>query len=209
MSWQPRTGWSTRTTPVMPPTADTARVERSSPGLAAFFDGVEPDRSHSVLDLGAASGAGLDVYARYARWVRFVDLLDGTVPDSVLLAPGTYPANPQRPYDLVLAWDILDRLAPADRPGLIERLTAVTAPDARLFVVITGEDHPGQIYRFGVLDSDRMWYEPAGVAAAIHPPILPAEVQRLLSPFHVVRAFSSVAGLREYYAIRREELAGR
>lgn len=204
MSGQPGTGWNARATPGMAPASETARVERSSPGLAAFFEGLSADRTHAVLDFGAASGTGLLVYSEFARWVRFLDLLDDPAPDLTVLAAGAIPPNPPRPYDIVLIWDILDRLPPEDRPRLVERLIDVTAPDARLFAVVTADEHPGQVFRFSVLDSDKMWYEPAAQSAVIHPPILPAEVQRLLDPFKVARAFSSVAGLREYYAIRRD-----
>jgi len=193
-----------------PPAAAVAarssdRVERTSPGLAVFFEGVSEDRSHAVLDLGPATGSSLGVYSRFARWVRFADLLSSAATTQAWdAARDSLPGNPERPYDLVLAWDILDRLEAEEREGLVHRLSEVSAPDARLFVVVaTPVERPAQLLRFAITDIDRMRYESTDVTRTLQAPLLPSEVQRLLIPFQVMRAFSSEVGLREYFAKRR------
>jgi hypothetical protein len=190
-----------------PAPADTVpgRVERVTPGLAAFFDGVAEDRSHAVLDLGPASESSLRVYGRFARWVRFADLLSATTSDAEWAsALAAVPDHPERPYDLVFAWNVLDRLDPHERPGLIARLAEITAPDARLYVVVeSGGDSPRYPLRFALLDADRLCYEPSGRPVLTRAPLLPAELERLIAPFKVARGFTSQTGIREYVAVRR------
>jgi hypothetical protein len=114
------------------------------------------------------------------------------------------PANPACPYDLIFAWGVLNHVPPEDRPRLIERLVEIGAPNARIFVVVESSDtHSVRRLNFSILDVDRMRYEPVGAPHAGWGALLPAETERLLSPFRVVRAFTSKAGLREYVAVRQ------
>ena len=179
-------------------------VELATPGIAALLEGVLEDRSHAVLDLGAAADSSLRVYTRFARRIRFADLLaDGTLRLAWAAVLHALPPQPERAYDLVFAWDILDRLFPEERPRLVERLAEVTAPDARLHVVVEASERARtQPLRFTLLDSDRMRCEPSGPARPARWQLLPAEVERLLVPFRVVRAFTLKGGLREYVAVR-------
>lgn len=183
-------------------------VEGSAPGVAALLKGVSEDRSHAVIDLGPASGASLGVYSRYARWVRFADLLgEAWRPHehgSVAGLLQTMRPHPERPYDLVFAWDILDRLFPSDRPRLVEWLADAAAPDARLHVLVrASEEAPMQPLRFTLLDVDRIRFEPTSTARLPPSRLLPADVTRLLAPLQVVHAFSLKTGFREYVAVRR------
>lgn len=205
MSWLRRPERIQTSTAPAPVESVPGRVERTTPGLAALFEGVKEDRSHAVLDLGPASESSLRVYGRYARWVRFADLLSATPSDGEWSAAlADIPEQPQRPYDLVFAWNVLDRLPPEARPDLISRLTAITAPDARLYVIVeSGGDGPRPPLRFSLLDANRLSYEPVGRPLPTRPPLLPAEVERLIAPFKVMRAFTSQIGLREYVAARR------
>lgn len=178
--------------------------ERAAPGVAAIFAGLRRDRRHAVLDLGAAAENSLRLYSGFARWVRFADLLTDP-PHGAGLAEAlrTLPPLPQQPYDLVLAWNLLDRLAPAERPHLIRRLDELTAPGARLSVVVDASGkstaHP---LRFSLLDLDRVSQEATGPPEPAWPQLLPAEVGRILEPFEVVRAFTVRLGFREYVAVK-------
>lgn len=181
-------------------------VERASPGAAALFEGISQDESHAVLDLGAAAGASLRVYSRFARRVRFADLLTARSEQGLAAALEALPSQPERPYDLLFAWNTLDRLLPRERSRLVQRLTDVSAPDARLHVVVdASEGTTGRVpHRFTLVDVDRMRCEPAGRERSDRGRLLPADVEELLSPFRVVRGFTLKDGLREYVAVRGE-----
>jgi hypothetical protein len=183
-------------------------VEGAAPGVAALLKGVSEDRSHAVLDIGLAAESSLRVYSRFARWVRFADLLGDAGwprargPDA---GPMDTPlARPERPYDLVFAWDILDRLFPQHRPRLVEWLADAIDPDASLHMVMrASEDVAMRPLRFTLLDVDRIRYQPMGTAQLPPSRLLPADVARLLAPFRIVHAFTLRIGLREYVAVRR------
>jgi hypothetical protein len=181
------------------------RVERAMPGIATLLEGVSEDRSHAVLDLGPAADSSLQVYSRFARWVRFADLLSATSsPGEWAAALQSIPAQPQRPYDVVFAWNVLDRVAPPERTSVVSRLAELAAPDARLHLIVDpGREGLRYPLRFSLLDVDRICYEQAGRPLPAGEPILPAELERVVEPFRVTRAFTTQVGMREYVALLR------
>ncbi len=205
MEWLRRIRGHTPNTEAQP-NEPTETLERATPGVAAMLEGVGEDRTHAVLDLGSAAEASLRVYSRFASRVRFADLLEGgTLPRGRAAVARAVPAQSERPYDLVLGWDILDRLFPEERAGFVERLVEVTAPNARLHVIVEASEgastHP---LRFSLMNVNRMRCEPVGPPRPGRQPLLPAEVEDVLAPFEVTRAFTLKGGLREYVAIRRD-----
>lgn len=209
MDWLRRTGRSPPLEDEPPPVEPVPEyIESNAPGIATLLKGVSEDGTHAVLDLGAASPLSLQFHSRFARWIRFVDLFgDGTGPQSHESAIGLKIELPQpvQPYDLVFAWDVLDRLFPDDRPRLVEWLAGLTAPDVRLHMIVrrTEVDLPHPL-RFTVLDVNRIRYEPISRAQLPRPRIKPAEVGRLIAPLRVLHAYTLKAGLHEYVAVRSQ-----
>jgi hypothetical protein len=204
MDWLRRVGHPPPTGQEPDPVVSEA-VEAAAPGVAALLEGVAEDGRHAVLDLGAASPYSLDFYSRFARRIRFADLLGHAVSawglGSVADLLASVPPAPERPYDLVFAWDILDRLLPEYHAPLMARLDAVTARDVRLHVVVRGSAETGvKPLRFALLDIDRMRYEPTGPVRSALPRHLPAQLAHLLEPFRVTRGFTLKGDLREYVA---------
>lgn len=184
-----------------------APVERAAPGVAALFAGLGPGEGHSVLDLGPAAESHLRLYCGFARQIRFADLLPQPPKGAALVsALKALPPNPRLPYDLVLAWNLLDRLDLEERSLLIERLAEVTAPDARLYIVVDASGEPTtQPLRYTLLDVDRITQRAVGRPEPAQRQLLPAQVERLLAPFEVVHAFTLRLGLREYVAVKGGE----
>jgi hypothetical protein len=163
------------------------------------------ERSYAVLDLGTASDANLRAYGRFARWVQFADLLrETTASRTQTAAAGQLPTDlpPDRFYDLVFGWDVLDRLRTDDRAQLANWLAEITRPSARLHFIVRGEHGIAVPLRFTLLDTDRIRFEPTSTWPLPGPRLLPAEVAKLLAPFRVAHAFSLRSGLREYVAVR-------
>jgi hypothetical protein len=185
-------------------------VESAAPGVAALLDGVSEDGTHAVLDLGLASPSSLAVYGRFARHIRFADVAGfamshrGRAPVERLIE--AVPPQSRAPYDLIFAWNVFDRLYPEDRPWLVAHLARVSAPDARLHVVIDGGEQGATPHlHYTLLDTDRMRYEPAIPARPARSRILPAQVTHLLVPFRVHHGFTLRANLREYVAFREAD----
>lgn len=178
--------------------------ERAAPGVAALFRERSEHESHAVLDLGPSSGSSLEVYRRFARHVRFADLLSERAEHGSAAALESLPGQPDRPYDMVFAWNAVDRLLPRERTRLVQRLAEISAPDAWLHMVTDAAERPARRppLRFVLLDVDRVRCEPAGPPRTSRNRLLPADVEELLDPFRVVRAFTLKGGLREYVAAR-------
>lgn len=205
MGWLRRLGFTSPPEPEPDENDDEpGSVERAAPGIAALFDGVADNQTHTVLDFGPATEGNLRLYSRYARQIRFADLLSAPPPgESWAQALDGLPRYPGHPYDLVLAWNLLDRMAPEQRPLVVERLVELTAPGARLYLVMdTSGASTTQPLRFSLLGEDRVRQEPAGPAHPAWPRPLPAEMERLLEPFRVTQAFVLRLGMREYVAVR-------
>ena len=180
-------------------------VERSAPGVAKLFSTLIEDGRHSVLDLGPAADRHLRLFRRFARHVRFAGLVPAP-PQGWLrsLAPDALAPNPHRPYDVVLAWDVLDRLDPSERAVLIERLADLTAPSARLYAVVRScVGATIRPVRSTLIDLDRVSQYAVGRPEPGKEPLLPAHVERILAPFEVAHAFILRTGWREYVAVKR------
>lgn len=183
-------------------------IEGAAPGISSILKAMPEDGAHAILDLGAASDGSLRTYARFARWVRFADLLGGAdFPRGTgqPMGPLDEPLPPPpRPYDVVFAWDILDRLYPAGAPRVVEWMIGALAPDARVHVVVrASETAVMRPLRFTLLDVDRIRIEERGATPLPPSRLLPADVAKLLAPLHVLHAFNLKSGLREYVAARR------
>jgi len=89
---------------------------------------------------------------------------------------------------------------------VIARLAEITAPDARLYIVVdaSGESMT-QPQRYTLLDVDRITQRAVGRPEPAQRQLLPAQVERLLAPFEVVHAFTLRLGLREYVAVKGGE----
>lgn len=188
-----------------------ASVERAAPGIAALFSGLEEDGNHAVLDLGPAAEAHLRIYGAFAHQIRFAEMVPRTPRGAAWTsALDALPPNPHHPYDLVLGWNILDRLGPDERPLLVEKLDALTAPGARLYIVVDASgENLIQTLHFKLLTTDRVAQRAVGPPEPSQGQLLPAQVERLLTPFEVMHAFTLRLGLREYVAVKGSDLAPR
>ena len=158
-----------------------------------------------MLDLGPAQGAQLRLLGRFGRTVRFAGLIPRTVGQPGWLDElRSLPAHPARPYDVVLLWDLLDRLPPPERPAVLERIAEITARGARLYAVIDASGAPTtRPQRFAIADTGHVTQTPSGPAEPASEPLLPAHVERALAPFEVVHAFTLRSGLREYVGVKK------
>lgn len=186
--------------PEPPDETGEATLERSSPALAALFRTLPDDASRSMLDLGPAGSRHLRLLGRYARQIRFAGLLprphgDPTWAESIR----SLPANESDPYDVVLAWDLLDRVRPEERPALIERIDRITAPGARVYFLVRSS--AATLIRpihFTLLDVDRVGQREVGPPEPAQAELVPAQVERMLPPFRVTHAYYLRSGWREY-----------
>ena len=183
----------------------TRGATQAAPGIAALLDGLDADRLVTVLDLGPAMAGNLRWFSPFARRMRFADLVSawraaGSLDDAL----DDLRRCPERPYGLILAWNVLDQVAPEQRAGVVACLGALAEPGARLHFMVDMSDEPFvRPARFTVVDADHVRREDAGPPQLAQPRLLPAEVEPLMAPFHILHAFVLRNGMREYLSVRR------
>lgn len=182
----------------------TAGVVRTAPGLTALFSDLAPGEPTALLDLGPALGDNLGFYARFTGRIRFADLLAKGMPEAPPLeALHGLRDHPEFPYDLILAWNLLDQVTPERRRPVVEELADLATAGARLHLLLDMSDEPFlRPLRFTIVDRERLTFTAVGPPRPALPRPLPAQVDRLLRPFRIVRAFVLRDGMREYLAVR-------
>lgn len=202
MTWLDRTRDARSRETEKAPDEEDAPVARRSPGLAALFEGLHEDGRHSILDLGPADGRQLRLLGRFGRQLRFAGLVPrpSDEPDW-LVSLRDLPSHPAHPYDVILLWDLLDRLPADERGPVVERLATITAPGARLHTVVDASGAPTvRPTLFRMVDLEHVSQVVTGPPEPAGQPLLPAHVERALAPFEVIHAFTLRGGLREYVA---------
>jgi hypothetical protein len=184
---------------------DRKSVERASPGLVALFDMLREDGNHSVLDLGPARGQHLNVLAPYGRQVRFAGLVPRTLlGEAWAAALRALPPNPSSPYDVVLGWDLLIWLDPDERAAATAHLAQITAPNARIHLIVEGTGATTlQALEYTLVGTGRLAEQALGPPRPVSHPLLPAQLERALLPLEVMRAFVLRTGAREFIAKKR------
>lgn len=201
-----RRGQATAPTPEPPGEPGPGALERASPALAALFRTLHDDGRHSVLDLGPAGSRHLRLLGRYARQIRFAGLIPRAHGDaSWTTSIRELPFNTDEPYDVVLAWDLLDRLRPEERPGVIARFAEITAPEARVYMMVNASGATmSRPIHFTLLEPDRVSQREVGPPEPANPELVPAKLERILPPFQVTHAFYLRSGWREYVVAKRD-----
>lgn len=198
------------------PTASAPVVHRSL-ALAAHFAEIDPEERLHVLDLGPAVGANVDFLSRrFVCKLEVGDLYRSLVADprrfndpdaeaaTALMHDALAPAG--EPYDLVLAWDLLNYLTRPQIRALATLLAASCRPGARLFamVVTRGEMPPAPLVYLLGEDGELVYRDlPGQVRPA--PRYRPAEIDQLTPGFTVDRSFLLRHGIQEFLLLRSDQ----
>ena len=143
--------------------------------------------------------------APFGRRVRFAGLVPRSlVGESWVSALRALPPNDSAPYDVVLGWDLLIWLDPDERAEATARLAEITAPTARFHLIVDGTGATtAQPLEYTLVGTGRVAEQALGPPQRVPHPLLPAQVERALSPLAVVRAFVLRTGARELVAKKR------
>jgi hypothetical protein len=114
------------------------------------------------------------------------------------------PPNDSAPYDVVLAWDLLIWLDPEERAAATAHLAEISAPGARIHLIVDGTGAAtAQPLEYTLVGTGRVAEQAVGPHQGVPHPLLPAQLERALSPLEVVRAFVLRTGAREFVAKKR------
>lgn len=198
-------------------TADLRRTgggDQQTLGLGPVLQELERRRRPRVLDLGPALGASVEFLAGYSVQLFIADLYRSVRSSTGQLPPDAarlrraledqLPVPPEGPFDLVLAWDLLNYF-PADQlEALGQHLGALCRPGGKLFALIATRgpisDRP---MNFEIVARDLLRYSATAAQERPCPGYHETALERLLDAFAVQTSFLLRNGMQEYVFTRR------
>ncbi len=196
------------------------------PGLVERLDG---DRKCGILDLGPAHGATVEFFSQYSCKLYVADLyrsLNARRVDPGIDRPPDLPDKPDRTdgpqdeeeaaertrifdellaydgdtrFDLVLAWDLLNYLEPAQIEVLSRRLARFSHHGTKLFAMVAiHKEIPARPCAFKILDTETLEYDALTHGTRAAPRHTEPALRRLMSGFDVESTCVLRNGLQEY-----------
>jgi len=183
-----------------------------SPTLRALVSRLTSEDGYHVLDLGGAAGANVEFFSRFSSRLQIADLPDALASGdlrSLLLADPSaafrkvLPVT-RDPFDVVLAWDVLNYLTREQLGCLAAHLGRVCSQRALMLAFVsTTREMPSVPMVFKIVDEQTLFLQPRLPAIRQSPRFPPAEIERLMAGFAVVQSVLMRHGVQEYLFIRR------
>ncbi|HSH70839.1 MAG TPA: class I SAM-dependent methyltransferase, partial [Deferrisomatales bacterium] len=199
MLWRTRKREAPRPEPI-PDVPDPRRepLAYTSPGLEGLTRRLRKDCTYRILDLGSAQGANVEFFSAYSCRIRIVDF-HGTVTERQQAQEPGVPldqtllsdlAADTGPFDVILAWDLLNYL---DRPQLarvMARLTHLSRAGTNLLAFMhTQGDIPAHPPAYRILNGKTLSCGSGHPDLRPGPGYSPAELEQLFEGFGGLRAF--------------------
>ncbi len=181
-----------------------------SPALRELVARLADDVPHTILDLQPAVGANVEFFSRFTCRLQIVDLLSALAAAGAPAAPAAPAADadaafrralpvPAAPYDVVLAWEVLDYLPRERVRGLLEHLCGLCRPRALMLVFIsTAKEIPVLPPVFKIADGHTLDWQARATAMRPGPRLAPADVEHMAAGFTVAHSVVMRHGVREY-----------
>ncbi len=192
----------------------TGGGEHQTLGLGPVLRELERQRRPRVLDLGPALGASVEFLAGYSVQLFIADLYRSVRSSTGQLPPDAarlrraleeqLPAPSEGPFDLILAWDLLNYFAADQLEALGNHLGALCRPGGQLFALVATRgpisDRP---LNFEILARDALRYGDTAATERPSPGYRETGLERLLDAFAVQTSFLLRNGMQEYIFTRR------
>jgi len=205
--------------PATPPqsTADlrqTSGGDHQTLGLGSVLRQLERQRRPRVLDLGPALGASVEFLAGYSVQLFIADLYRSVRSSTGQLPPDAarlrrvledqLPVPSEGPFDLILAWDLLNYFAADQLETLGHHLGALCRPGGQLFALVaTRGPISDQPMNFEILGRAALRYGATAASQRPSPGYRETGLERLLYAFAVQTSFLLRNGMQEYIFTRR------
>lgn len=146
---------------------ESASPRQRTLALSSLLPRGDGPRFH-LLDLGAASPANLDFYARFDGKISFADFYHGlgrvraqaSSTGGELDLTSLFPRGGEERSDLILAWDLLNYLRPGELERFMDGLAPFCRPGTALHAfVYTMKDMPASPIRYRIEDEKTLVYE--------------------------------------------------
>jgi hypothetical protein len=112
----------------------------------------------------------------------------------------------RQPFDVVLAWDVLNYLTREQLGCLGAHLGSLCRPGALVLAFVSTTKEMSSVpLVFKIVDDQTLLLRQQTIAVRPSPRFLPAEVGRLFSGFAVVQSVVMRHGVQEYLFVRRQD----
>lgn len=196
--------------PVAAPSQTAAEPEiHRSLALPTVFTTLARGPKANVLDLGTAIGSNVERLSEFGCRLSIEDLYmtRTAAADGEQLGAEFFeqliplPNGPQ--FDVVFAWDLFNYLNRKELAHLTARLRQACRPGAQVLALIwIHKSIPAQPIRFRFRGTDQLHYDRRTALERPGPRFQPAELNQLMSGFHVDRSFLLRHGIQEYLFVR-------
>lgn len=185
--------------------ADASSEVFSSPGFAIVAERLMRRPGSTVLELGAPSTESLAFLARNSHDVEVVDLYHSTGPTRAATLRGLLPPASQLPlpegegrFDVILLWDLLHYIDPAERRQFGVRLATLAKSGALIFVFASSsKEIPSSPIHFRIEAADRLRYGITGNDKLPPPRLGARDVEQAMVSFTAERIFQLRNGFQE------------
>lgn len=183
-----------------------------SPTLQALVSRLSSEGAYHILDLGVASGANVEFFSRFSCRLQIADLPEALASEKLRPLLAADPAAAFRrvlpvarqPFDVVLAWDVLNYLTREQFGCLAAHVGSLCRPGTfMLAFVSTTKEMSSVPLVFKIVDDQTLLLRQQTAAVRPSPRFPPAEVGRLMSGFAVVQSVVMRHGVQEYLFVRR------
>ena len=196
-----------------PAPSDTSGETHASLALGALFQELVYDRPYRILDLGAARGPNVEILSGFCSRIQIEDLYAslgevGLIGDACADATPSWPDrivaySEGRPFDIILAWDLMDYLGRPGIDALMERLRRCSATGAYLFALTwTRKEIPAEPIHFRLVDRQTLVYESPTSKTRRGPIFTPRDFAAMAGGFRVHHSFLLKHGVQEYLFVR-------
>lgn len=183
-----------------------------SPTLQALVSRLSSEGAYHILDLGVASGANVAFFSRFSCRLQIADLPEALASEKLRPVLTADPAAAFRrilpvarqPFDVVLAWDVLNYLTREQFGCLAAHVGSLCRPGALVLAFVSTTKEMSSVpLVFKIVDDQTFLLRQQTTAVRPSPRFPPAEVGRLMSGFAVVQSVVMRHGVQEYLFIRR------
>lgn len=178
----------------------------SSPGMAIVAERLQRRPGSVVLELGAPSTESLAFLAKQSHDVEVVDLYHSAGPSGrtgalrgLLPAVATLPLpDGEARFDVILMWDLLHYIDPAERRAFGQRLAGLARPGSMVFTLASSsKEIPAAPIHFRIEAADRLRYNVVGTDKLPPPRLGARDVEQAMVSFSAERIFQLRNGFQE------------
>ncbi|MDY7093563.1 MAG: class I SAM-dependent methyltransferase [Acidobacteriota bacterium] len=191
-------------------------VVRHSLALPFIFEQLRQRPGQGVLDLGPAAGSNLETLAALGCRLHVTDLYRGLAEANAAhgdndgsfgqVCDELLPPAGGEPYEVILAWDVLDYLGRPELTALMQRLIPLCHSGTQLFCMVSiRRQIPARPLAYRILAPDRLAAIGNQEATRPGPRYHQPDLLRAMPGFEVRKSFLLRHGMQEYLLTYRPE----